>query len=76
MIVDYASQIVIDNSRLMLEIVASLTDDSRGVIYNHNMFIVQATGAETTNLCITIINILVYYLLATLESTQVEPLFG
>ncbi len=55
---------------------ASLTDDSRGVIYNHNMFIVQATGAETTNLCITIINILVYYLLANLESTQVEPLFG
>ncbi len=33
--------IVIDDSRL---IVVSLTDDSRGVIYNHNMFIVQATG--------------------------------
>ncbi len=28
----------------MLQIVASLTDDSGGVIYDHNMFIVQATG--------------------------------
>ncbi len=27
----------------MLQIVASLTDDSRGVIYNGNMFIVQAS---------------------------------
>jgi hypothetical protein len=37
-------RIIIDDSRLMLQIVASLTDDSRGVIYNHNMFIVQATA--------------------------------
>jgi hypothetical protein len=28
----------------MLQIEASLIDDSRGVIYDHNMFIVQATG--------------------------------
>jgi hypothetical protein len=27
----------------MLQIVASLTDDSRGIIYYPNMFIVQAT---------------------------------
>ena len=38
------SRIVIDDSRVLLQIVASLTDDSRGVIYNRNMFIVQATG--------------------------------
>ncbi len=28
--------------RVMLHIVASLTDDSFGIIYDHNMFIVQA----------------------------------
>ncbi len=39
-----ASRILMDNSRVMFQIVASLTDDSRGVIYNVNMFIVQATG--------------------------------
>jgi hypothetical protein len=38
-----ASGIVIDNSRVMLQIVASLTDDSRGIIYNQNGVIVQAT---------------------------------
>ncbi len=27
----------------MLQIVASLTDDSRGIIYNQNIFIIQAT---------------------------------
>jgi hypothetical protein len=37
-----ASRIIIDSSRVMLQIVASLTDDFRGVIYNPNMFIVQA----------------------------------
>ncbi len=38
-----ASRIVIDNYRVMLQIVASLTDDCRGVIYDRNMFIVQVT---------------------------------
>ncbi len=28
----------------MLQIVASLSDDPRGIIYDYNMFIVQATG--------------------------------
>jgi hypothetical protein len=42
MSVSDASMFVIDDSRVMLPIVASLTDDSRGVIYNCNMFIVQA----------------------------------
>ncbi len=31
------------DSGVMLQIVASLTDDSRGVIYNCNMFILHAT---------------------------------
>ncbi len=39
-----AYRIVIDNSRVMLQIELSLPNDSRGVIYYHNMFIVQATG--------------------------------
>ncbi len=35
-----------NNARIiivMLKIVVSLTDNSRGIIYNPNMFIVQAT---------------------------------
>jgi hypothetical protein len=36
-----ASRIIIDDSRVMLQIVASLTDDSRGIIFT-NMFIVKA----------------------------------
>ncbi len=39
-----ASKIRIDDSRVMVQIAASLTDNSRGIIYNCNMFIVQATG--------------------------------
>ncbi len=38
------SRIMIHNSRVMLLIVASVTDDSRAVIYNCKMLIVQATG--------------------------------
>ncbi len=37
-----ASRIIIDDSRVMLQIVASLTVDSMGIKYNRNMFIVQA----------------------------------
>ncbi len=40
-------------SRMMLQIVASLYDNSRGVIYNSNMSIVQATGIEVHNLLTT-----------------------
>jgi hypothetical protein len=44
MSVNDPSRIVIDsNSWVKLQIVASLTDNSRGVIYNINMFVVQAT---------------------------------
>jgi hypothetical protein len=44
MSVNDASMIIIDDSTVMLPIVASLTDDSKGVIYNCNMFIVLAAG--------------------------------
>ncbi len=40
------ARIVVDDYRVMLPIVASITDDSRGVIYNCKMFIVQATAVE------------------------------
>ncbi len=39
-----ASIIIFGDSRLMLQIEVSLTDVSRGIIYNCNRFIVQATG--------------------------------
>ncbi len=38
------SKLTIDDSGVILQIVASLTDDSRGVNYNHSMIIVQTTG--------------------------------
>jgi hypothetical protein len=47
MIVNNTSRIVIitlEINTILLQIVVSLTDNSRGVIHNHNMFIVQATG--------------------------------
>jgi hypothetical protein len=43
MSVNDACMIVIGNSRVMLQIVVSLTDDFIGIIYDHNMFIVKAT---------------------------------
>jgi hypothetical protein len=36
--------IVNDNSRVVNKLETSLTDDTRVVIYDHDMFIVQATG--------------------------------
>jgi hypothetical protein len=41
--------IITDNSRVMLQIVVSLTDNYRGIIYHHNMFIVQATDIYSQN---------------------------
>jgi hypothetical protein len=41
-----APRIIIDDSRVMLQIVTSLTDNYRGVIYNCNKFTVQATDIE------------------------------
>ncbi len=37
-----SSIIMIDDSRVMLQIVAPLTVDSRGIIYNRYMFIVHS----------------------------------
>ncbi len=34
---------------VMLQIVTSLTDDSRGIIYDPNMFIVHSTGVWVVN---------------------------
>jgi hypothetical protein len=39
-----ASRIVFGDIRVTLQIVVPLTDYSRGVMYDHNMFIVQATS--------------------------------
>ncbi len=43
--VNEASWIIIDDSRVKLQIVASHTYDSRRFIYHCNMFIVLANGA-------------------------------
>jgi len=40
--------IVNDDSRVINKLEASLTDDARVVIYDHHMFIVQATGIFET----------------------------
>ncbi len=37
----------IDDSRVMFQIVVSLTDNSRDIIYHYNMFIVQATELKS-----------------------------
>ncbi len=52
MSVNDTSRIIIDDSRVMLQIVASHIDDSRGISYDFNMFIVQATDvyAKLSNL--------------------------
>ncbi len=41
-----ASGRVTNNSRVMLQIKASLTDNSRGAIYDRNMFIAPATSLK------------------------------
>ncbi len=46
MSVNDASRIISDDSKVMLQIVVSLTDDSRGIIYNCNMFIVQSIEGQ------------------------------
>jgi hypothetical protein len=50
--VNDASSILIDNSKVMLQIVASLTDSSRGIIYNGNMFTVQAGNTKGGNITV------------------------
>ncbi len=41
MSINDASRIVIDDSRVKLQTVASLTDHSKGVIFDHNLLLVQ-----------------------------------
>ncbi len=48
-----ASRIIIGESRVTLQIVASLTDDSRGVIYYFEMFTLLATHTSTMELIYT-----------------------
>ncbi len=48
--VNDASRIILDDFRVTLQIVVSLSDDSRGVIYNCKMFIVQSTRHNVLNL--------------------------
>jgi len=43
-------RIVNDDSRAINKLEASLTDNARVVIYDHLMFIVQATGANVKKL--------------------------
>jgi hypothetical protein len=43
-VVNDTSRSITDESRVALHIVAPLTDDSTGVIYDRNVFIVQATS--------------------------------
>ncbi len=43
MSVNHNSRIIIDGSRVMLQIVASLTDDSRGFIYDCDVFIIESS---------------------------------
>ncbi len=38
--------IVNEDSRVINKLKTSLTDDARAVIYDHHMFIVQATGVQ------------------------------
>jgi predicted kinase len=40
------AKVINDAPRVMLQIVSSLTDDSRGIIYDCNMFIVEAKEEE------------------------------
>jgi hypothetical protein len=42
--------IINDDSRVIYKLEASLTDGARVVIYDHHMFIVQATGAFFTGI--------------------------
>ncbi len=58
---------MIDDSRVTLLIVASLTVNPGGVIYDHNMFIVQATAAlrfkfKLIGLCVIMVGKLGLYL--------------
>ncbi len=45
-VVNDTSGIIIENSKVMVQIGVLITDDSKGVIYNPNVFIVQSTSHD------------------------------
>ncbi len=49
-VINYKNIMVVNDTsrviRMTTQLGASLTDDSRSIIHNHNMFIIQATGLE------------------------------
>jgi hypothetical protein len=45
-----------DDSRVIIKLETSHTDDTRVVIYNRHMFIVQATGGQSSNLYLNVAN--------------------
>jgi len=53
-----ASRIIINDSRVMLQIVLPVTYYSRGVVYDCNMFIAQATGVLYQSLSFCLISLL------------------
>jgi hypothetical protein len=56
MSVNNASGIIFDNSIVMLQILASLTDEFIDVIYKRNVFIPRATRCNIINLFTNIIS--------------------
>jgi hypothetical protein len=52
MSINDTSRIIIDDSRVMLQIVASLNDNSRSIINDHSMFIAQATDDTSFELTV------------------------
>ncbi len=52
MSINDASRNIIDDTRVMPLNVASHIDDSKGIIYDHHMFIIQATVVNVTKLII------------------------
>ncbi len=51
--------ILIDDSRVVNKLEASLTDNARVIIYDHHMFIVQTTGLTFSS--IRVINKLAHF---------------
>jgi hypothetical protein len=49
--------IINDDSRVINKLEASLTDDARVIIYDHHMFIVQATRRRVFKSLITFFNV-------------------
>ncbi len=47
--INYKNVMIVNDTRMMPQLGASLTDDSRSIIYNCNMFIIQAAGPNVIN---------------------------